>query len=208
MRKSSGKRKTVVNTDSKKQYRQIYLVLSQTGSILSKTLKTVTKAKYNHASIGLTDDMKNMYSFGRVHLYNPLSGGYVRESIDSGMFKRFEDTDAAVFMINIPENTYNLIQNHLEEMYTNKDCYHYNKAGLITAFFGHHHQKENYYYCSDFVFEVLTKFEIIPADALSGIVKPIDFYELFKSNLIFEGKFIDYNSEQVREKLQLSVNRI
>ena len=43
--------------------KQIYIVISQTGTILSRILKLVTKAEYNHASISLVPDLNTMYSF-------------------------------------------------------------------------------------------------------------------------------------------------
>ena len=172
---------------------EIYLVLSQTGSIISRLLKTVTKAKYNHSSISLTKVMTNMYSFGRIHLYNAFHGGYVKESINEGMYKRFSDTDAAVMVINVPEDTYNEICARLEDMYANRKQYGYDIIGIVAAYFGRHPKRKNKYYCSDFVCEVLTDFDIIPEDCFDRVVKPIDFYEHFRENLIYEGKFKDYS---------------
>jgi hypothetical protein len=70
----------------------IYIVISQTGTALSRILKFVTGAKYNHASISLVPDLSTMYSFGRLHPRNPFLGGFVVESPHSGTFKRFSGT--------------------------------------------------------------------------------------------------------------------
>ena len=45
--------------------RSIYLVMSQTGTILSKAIKGVTCDQYNHISISLDPSLECMYSFGR-----------------------------------------------------------------------------------------------------------------------------------------------
>ncbi len=173
----------------------MYLVLSQTGSLLSRVLKAITKAKYNHSSISLTKDLKNMYSFGRLNVYNAFRGGYVKECINEGMFKRFKDTDAAVFVITVSEDTYYRLCARLEEMYENRDQYHYNTIGLFTAFFGCHLKRKNRYYCSDFVYEMLKEFDIVSSASFDKIVKPIDFYSHFSDSLIYEGKFKDYTSD-------------
>ena len=47
----------------------VYVVVSQTGTILSLMLKFFTKAKYNHASISLDNKLDEMYSFGRKYPY-------------------------------------------------------------------------------------------------------------------------------------------
>ena len=38
-------------------------VISQTGTLLSRILKQITGAEYNHASISLSRDLERMYSF-------------------------------------------------------------------------------------------------------------------------------------------------
>ena len=65
-----------MNTSNK----QLYIVISQTGTLLSRILKYITGAEYNHASISLSRDLDKMYSFGRRHPYYPFWGGFVIES--------------------------------------------------------------------------------------------------------------------------------
>ena len=71
------------------QNRQLYIVISQTGTLLSRILKQITDAEYNHASISLSRNLERMCSFGRRHPYNPFWGGFVIESPRTGTFKRF-----------------------------------------------------------------------------------------------------------------------
>ena len=64
--------------------REIYLVITQTGSIISRMLKKITGAEYNHVSVSLESDLHCMYSFGRRYTYFPWWGGFVRESTEYG----------------------------------------------------------------------------------------------------------------------------
>ena len=57
--------------------RQIYVVVSQTGTILSRILKIFTRARYNHASVSYDGTLETMYSFGRLNAYNPFFAGFV-----------------------------------------------------------------------------------------------------------------------------------
>lgn len=41
----------------------IYIVLSQTGTVLSRVLRLFTRAEYNHVSIALDENLDYMYSF-------------------------------------------------------------------------------------------------------------------------------------------------
>ena len=42
------------------QNRQLYIVISQTGTLLSRILKQITGAEYNHASISLSRDLERI----------------------------------------------------------------------------------------------------------------------------------------------------
>lgn len=53
--------------------RGIYIVLSHTGTNLSKLIKLFTKDEFSHVSISLDIDAKEMYSFGRLRAYNPFA---------------------------------------------------------------------------------------------------------------------------------------
>lgn len=70
--------------------KKIYIVLTYTGTILSKLVKMYTKKEYSHVSIALDEDLKEMYSFGRTYAYCPFIAGFVHEEIDKGTFKRFK----------------------------------------------------------------------------------------------------------------------
>ena len=87
-------------------YREIYIVLSHTGSIVSRIIGRVTGKVYNHASISVDASLETMYSFGRVHPYNPVWGGFVKESPNYGTFRRFSDTEVQVLAISVNDEQY------------------------------------------------------------------------------------------------------
>ena len=62
--------------------KKVYVILSYTGTILSKIVKAFTMKQYSHTSISLDENLKQMYSFGRLNPYNPFIGGFVHEKID------------------------------------------------------------------------------------------------------------------------------
>lgn len=78
-----------------------YIVLTYTGTILSKIIRVYTRAEYCHVSLSLDKELKKMYSFGRLNPYNPFIGGFVHEGIDRGTFKRFKKTKAEIYSIDV-----------------------------------------------------------------------------------------------------------
>ena len=53
--------------------KKIYIVLTYSGTILSRIIRAYTGDEYSHVSIALDKDLEEMYSFGRLNPYNPLN---------------------------------------------------------------------------------------------------------------------------------------
>ncbi|MBO5452771.1 MAG: hypothetical protein J6A69_02265 [Clostridia bacterium] len=172
--------------------REIFLVLTQTGTVLSRLLKLVTGAEFNHSSISIKDDLSVMYSFGRLRPYNPFRGGFVREAPHIGTFLRFSDTEAVVVSLSVTEKQYREIKKHLSAMYRNKQIYKYNYMGLVFAMFGKGCAMKNSYYCSEFVKDVLVRFDVVSEDLFLEVVKPIDIYNAVNGRVVYRGKLKNY----------------
>lgn len=172
--------------------KSVYIVLSQTGTMFSRTLKFFTNAEYNHASISLTPDLNKMYSFGRLNPYNPFIGGFVEEGRNVGTFKRFHRTKALVLELKVSENEYNQIKYFIEYFVEHKIEFHYNYLGVLFACFKKHHKSSKRFYCSEFVKACLECFNIANAKELPKIIKPIDFLKLNNKNIIYTGLLQNY----------------
>ncbi len=180
---------SVTNTN-----KNIYIVISQTGTVLSRLLKLITKADYNHVSLGLTDDLEKMYSFGRLHPYNPIWGGFVIESPHSGTFKRFHNTKVIVLSLEVDGFTYRNIAETIKTIKSNPKNYHYNYFGLFLGAFKLTHKRANTYYCSEFVKDILVKNNIEGSEQLAPIVQPIHFLDIPNTDMIYRGKLRDYET--------------
>lgn len=176
--------------------RQLYIVISQTGTILSRLLKIFTGAEYNHASVSMSADLQQMYSFGRRHPYNPFWGGFVKESPNTGTFKRFYKTKAVVLAVDIDEQKYTELCEFLKEMHQKRKLYHYNYLGVCLAAFRIAYKRRNCYYCSEFVKHILLKGNVNGAEMLRPIVQPIHFLGLPHTQL-YCGRLSDYSDELV-----------
>ena len=171
----------------------IYIIVSQTGTMLSKILKFITGAQYNHVSLGLSNDLKTMYSFGRKNAYNPFWGGFVTESADFGTFKRFSKTQVIVLRINVGQQKQQEIAEQIKFMLENKKRYGYNYFGLCLAGFKIAHKSENRYYCSEFVRDILQKNGVEGSEILKPIVEPIHFLQIPKAHTVYTGRLSTYS---------------
>lgn len=172
--------------------REIYIVLTQSGTIMSKFLRLFTKTKYNHSSISLSEDLTSMYSFARKFKYYPFIGGLVREYPSEGTFGRFPETQAMIFSISVPAEKYERIKLHIDEMFENKRHWHYNFIGVFLAWFGKAWDRKHCFYCSEFIKDLLIRFDLVPEEKLPRAVRPLDFYRLFEDDLVYKGRLLDF----------------
>lgn len=172
---------------------KVYIILTHTGTVLSKIIKRYTKDEYSHISIALDRDLNYMYSFGRLHPYNAFIGGFVHEQIDKGTFKRFKNTKAAVYSMLVTDEQYRDIVDTIRKVEINRNRYHFNVLGLFAVGF-HKKIKKNYsFYCAEFVRYVLNEAKV--EVELPELIKPEDFKYLDNINCIYKGYLRKYNKE-------------
>ena len=171
--------------------KKIYIILSFTGTILSRVVRIWTHKKYSHVSISLDKNLEQMYSFGRVYPYYPFIGSFVHESPKWGTFKRFKNTKSLIISIDVTDEQYNKAKEEIELFIKNGQKYYkFNDRGVIYAAFNKRKKQKNKYYCSEFVKHILDTAGI--KNDLPEIIKPMDFINLKKYDVIFEGYLKDY----------------
>lgn len=132
-----------------------------------------------------------MYSFGRLHPYNPFWGGFVHEYVDKGTYKRFYKTMARVYSYEVTEEQYEKLKNNIKQIEANKEDYKFNIVGLVAVGFHKKIGKEKSFYCAEFVKYVIEKANIDMN--LPTIIKPEDFKNVNGLQEIYSGFFRKYN---------------
>lgn len=170
--------------------REIYVVLTHTGTILSRMIKCYTKDEFSHCSISLDIALKEMYSFGRLNPYNAFWGGFVHEYINKGTFKRFYKTKTKIYSLEVTDEQYENIRKIVMEIQKNKEKYKFNTLGLFAAGFHKRIREEHSFYCAEFV-----KYVIENAGINTGLpetVKPEDFKKIKGLREIYSGLLREY----------------
>ncbi len=171
--------------------RDIYIVLTYTGTILSRFIRLYTGAEFCHVSISLDEKLEKMYSFGRINPYIPFIGGFIHEGIDIGTFRRFKNTRAEVYSISITDEQYQTIDKIIENMEYTSSLYKFNIIGLFVSALNFKYKRRNCFYCSEFV-----KYLIEKADLrleLPDLVKPNDFKYTEGLKLRYQGFLRNYS---------------
>lgn len=172
--------------------KEIYIIVSQSGTMPSRVLKKITGAEYNHVSLSLCADLQRMYSFARRYKYYPFWSGFVAESPSSGVFGRFPDAKIKVLAVEVTDEQYESLSTTMKAMFRDRKRYHYDYLGVGLAYFRIHRRSKRNYYCSEFVKVMLKRHGIRAADALPRVVQPVHFLNMPGAKLIYSGTLREY----------------
>ncbi|MEG1002503.1 MAG: hypothetical protein RSD13_01135 [Clostridium sp.] len=173
--------------------KDIYLVFSYTGSNLSNFIKLVTSDNYTHVSLSLDDTFTEMYSFGRKVPTNPFIAGLVKENLYDGTFKLFNKSKCLIYKVKITENQFISLKKDLDNHFSKKDIYRYNFLGLLLVNFKFPYKRSNYYFCSQFVAELLINNEIFSSEKKPEFIKPSDIQSIGHDDILYEGLVTNFS---------------
>jgi len=182
--------------------RQLYLVVSETGSFTSKCIRFFTKDGYTHISLSVNAELTEMYTFGRRYVYSVYPGGFVKEQIHKRIYKRFKNTRIVVLKLSVSDEQYDKIVAHLREMYLHKKEYTYNFLGAILVRFNKTFKRKNCYYCSEFIWELFHKYDLIDMETYKSktLIRPMEFLRLGMGEIVYRGKMRDYDAKKLQNE--------
>lgn len=168
--------------------RVIYIVLTETDSLLSRTIKRFTNDSFNHVSIAFDAQLNEMYSFARKKEHNPWVGGFVQESRYSRLL---QNAYCAIYAYTITEKQYRLIRMQINYFKKNRQQYRYNFLGLLCVPCRIRFKRKYAYFCSQFI-EELFRNANIETNLNPYFVRPVEFRNLPRAKVIYRGYFDQY----------------
>lgn len=187
------------SSDETKLY-PVYVILTHSGTSLANAIKAVTKVPYSHSSISFDSSLKNMYSFGRKYKSNPLIGTFVKESLDKGLYEDVADkTTYSLYVTYVDKAMHTAMKSKLSEFEARTDL-KYNFTGLITMKMGIERERENAYFCSEFVDTILKASGQNFTGKHSSMVQPYDFAKNKNFHFVMKGILSHYNASEVEKR--------
>ncbi|MEH7113821.1 hypothetical protein V7124_15720 [Neobacillus niacini] len=181
--------------------RKVYILLTNTGSFLTKLIKLYTKKPYNHASIAFDEDLSEVYSFGRKTVRNPFIGGFVQENVRAGLFKQ---ADCAIYSFTVTEGQLQRMNHYLRKIEAQKKEYRYNFLGLFGFMFNTPINRKKAFFCSQFVASVLKEGNILHFEKPLPLISPHDLQKISTFQFEYEGKLKDYPFGNKAERARTS----
>jgi hypothetical protein len=173
--------------------KKVYILLTNTGSFLTKLIKLYTKKPYNHASIAFDHALSEVYSFGRKTARNPFIGGFVKEDVKAGLFKQ---ADCTIYSFTVTDDQLQKMIYYLQDIEAQKRDYRYNFLGLFGVMFNKPIKRKKAFFCSQFVATVLKEGNIIHFEKPHSLITPHDFQKVSTFQFVYEGKLKDYQKQR------------
>lgn len=172
---------------------QIYIVLSDTGTLFTQLIKLYTRKPYNHASISFDHHLVETYSFGRKSARNPFIGGFVKENTQGSLFNQ---ADCAIYSCTVTKIQMERMKRFVHQFEANKHLYKYNFLGLFALLFNKQIKRDHAFFCSQFVATLLDSCDVIHFDKPLTFVTPYDLQTAPQVKLIYQGKLTNFPNEQ------------
>lgn len=169
---------------------KVYLLLTDTGSVLTRIIKLFTQKKYNHVSLAFDEALADTFSFGRKKANNPFIGGFIHEDVTSDFYSQ---SKCAVYSLTVSEEQAAVMRGYVASFEKDSEKYHYNLMGLLPALFNMEWDRKNYYFCSHFVSTVLAEGKVLQANKPLTLMRPTDILEALPFVLLYEGKLFQFN---------------
>lgn len=169
----------------------IYLVFTKTGTWLSKLIYIFSNIKYAHTSISFDNSLRQMYSFGRINPENPFSGGFVEESIYEGVYKKFTKCECMIYRVKVTTEQYCLLREKIDKFTLEKSNLRYNFLGLFGVLLNMPLRRENHYFCSQFVSEILMESNVFHSEKSPALIKTNELFSIKNKEIIYEGFLLE-----------------
>lgn len=169
----------------------IYILLTKSETILSKIVHFVTADAYTHASIAFDENLNTLYSSSRKNGRTLFPAGPCTENLHRGYYKRHAKIPCAVYELQVSDETFESAKKEVAQIMENAQQYHFNIIGLLLCHFNIPYHRKHYFFCSQFVSEVLYRSHALDLSKDTSLMRPIDYTRLPGLLCRFQGYLSD-----------------
>ena len=177
----------------------IYILLTRSGTLLSKLVYAVTGASYTHASMAFDEELNCLYSSTRKNGYTMFPAGPSKEYLNKGVFRLRGDAPCALYALEVTDEAYVRARRRAEHMMARGELYRFNTLGLILCALHIRWQRRRHYFCSQFVSEVLEQSGALALPKDSTLMHPSDYTTLPGLECLYTGPLRELPQRQQME---------
>ena len=180
---------------------KIYVLLTRTGTKVSKLINKATKAPVTHSSLCVDPHLTEFYSFGRYHPRFVLPGGFVKETLSSGVFGNCPNAPCVLLEARVSKEGYWAARELIDRFAKNK--LRYDVLGFFYNYYGMKRDVPDKYICSRFVAQTLALSDAIIPKKHASLYQPVDFLDHEELSCVFKGTIKELQEQLLQGTLPL-----
>ena len=177
--------------------KKIYLLLAQSDTFVSETIRFVTRDPYNHAAIGVDDSLTYFWTFGRKLRFFPVVGGFIREKLKEGMYRHHPKTQCIISSLEVTDEEYERVCTTIRHYLHHRKEYRYNHAALFGGLIDKPYYLKKRHTCAEFVATVIQMSGIYKFAKPLPLTRPDQLLDIPGRVTIYEGLMADFKPELV-----------
>ncbi len=168
--------------------KQVYILLSRTGTIPSRLIYKMTSGAFTHTSFSLLPETDRFYSYARRKINNPFCAGLIEENIHTEVFARYPNCHCSLFSLTVSDEGYERIRKELDLYWKNYARATYNFLGILPIRLGIPVHRKFKLTCSQFVALMLNASGDIELPKDPYVMLPNDFLKIKNIKKLYEGR--------------------
>ena len=165
--------------------KKIYIILTKSPTILSRSIGWITKDEYTHSSISFNSTIQPMYSAGRKYAFSMFPASLKVEPLTVSFYKYFNKSKMGIFYLEVSDEAFNKTKNYVETMVAKK--LPFNAIGLLLCKTKLDYPRKGRFFCSEFVSTALRESGEIDILKKPNLYRPIDFTKIKGIKLLYKG---------------------
>ena len=167
--------------------KHIYILLTRSKTIVSRTVGVFTTDTYTHASIAFDGKLDSLCSFTRKYPKLVVPAGLYFEDINSNRFSRYGNIPCMLLCLEVDDKTYLRAKRKVRYMFLMSKKLRFNVRGLLLCKFGIMDKRRRYFFCSQFVGEVLKHSGAVSLPKPPALMHPQDYADITEFKKCYEG---------------------
>ncbi|MGI6510604.1 MAG: hypothetical protein ACOX1L_08550 [Erysipelotrichaceae bacterium] len=165
--------------------KKIFIILTKSATLLSKSIGWITKDEYTHSSISFNSTLQPMYSAGRKYTFSMFPASLKVEPFTEGFYKYYNRSKMGVFYIEVSQQAYNKTKEFVETMVAQK--LPFNAVGLLLCKTKIDYPRKGRFFCSEFVSTALEQSGEIDIIKKPHRFRPEDFLKIKGIKFVYKG---------------------
>lgn len=168
--------------------KKIYILLTKSGTFVSKMVGLLTSDQYTHVSVSFEESLQPMYSSSRKNGETMFPAGPCLENFNRGYLLKHPMIPCALYELEVTDEVYERAKREVHKIIKNSDAYGFNILGLILCGINIPFYSKDSYFCSQFVGEILYNSQAVELPKNFSLMRPSDYMDIPELVCSFTGR--------------------